>query len=127
LDLKNQPLGPPKNLGQLERFMETCLLFLLFQSPGHGYSLMQRLCEFGFNEDTHNTGALYNSLRKMEKAGLIESRWEESEQGPRKRVYTISQEGITSLDQWMEILQLKMRDVQKLITRYEESKPREPE
>lgn len=120
MDHIEQPLGPPKNLGQMERFMETCLLFLLQESFDYGYALMERLFEFGFKEEEISIGALYNTLRRMEKAGLTESTWEESEHGPRRRVYTITKKGTEDLRQWMQILQTKVNEVQKLVNRYEQ-------
>ncbi len=46
---------------------------MLQEKNSHGYKLMERLEEFGFEQI--NPGTLYRALRKMEKEGLCESTW----------------------------------------------------
>ena len=55
----------------------------------YGYSLRQDLDDCGFSV---NEGTLYPMLRRLEKDGLLESRWDVSESRPR-RYYKISEQG----------------------------------
>ena len=82
----------------MERFLEVCLLLLLFEEPGYGYGLIEQLEHFGFLQEELNVGSLYRVLRKMENEKLVISDWEESDQGPRKRTYEITNVGKNELD-----------------------------
>ena len=75
-------------------------LVLLRQWSSYGYELMDRAVEFGF--DAINPGTLYRTLRKMEKDGLCESKWETARGGPARRMYSITDAGGTYLDLWVQ-------------------------
>ena len=59
----------------------------------HGYDLAQAAALF--------SGTLYPLLMRLEKSGLLESRWEASPQPnrPRRHVYRITGEGIALADE----------------------------
>ena len=113
-----QALGPPANCAHMERFLETCLLFLVDEEPGHGYGLMDRLGEFGFPADSLNVGTLYRTLRRLEEEKLVFSDWEEGGQGPRRRVYTITLKGRENLAMWSEIIRGNKERIERLLSRY---------
>ena len=74
------------------------LLFLLGSdsSSGYGYDLRRELRLRGVALDP---AVLYRSLREMESRGLIASQWVHSEEGPRRRVYSITPAGEAELAQ----------------------------
>jgi len=106
---------------KMERFMEICLLLLLYEETGHGYRLMEQLSYFGFSEEQINVSTLYRTLRKMEKEGLVISIWEEGGQGPQKRTYSITDSGEKALENWIQVLKGRKARIEKLIEKYEES------
>jgi len=77
-------------------------LVVLQEQSYHGYELMERLSEFGFEEI--NPGTMYRTLRQMEKEGLCESAWEtsKSSRGPARRVYLVTEAGEAHLASWAE-------------------------
>lgn len=75
-------------------------LLILREQPSHGYELIERLDEFGFEQI--NTGTLYTTLRKMEREGLCKSEWETSTSGPACRVYSVTNDGEAYLASWAE-------------------------
>lgn len=75
-------------------------LVLLREEGSHGYELMERLEEFGFEEV--DAGTLYRTLRRMEKEGLCESEWETSGSGPARRTYWVTNAGEDYLAAWAE-------------------------
>lgn len=75
-------------------------LVILREEPSHGYELMERLEDFGFEQI--NSGTLYRTLRELEKQGLCKSRWEASTSGPASRVYSVTNEGEAYLSSWAE-------------------------
>lgn len=104
----------------MERFLEVCLLLLLYNEAGYGYGLIEQLEDFGFSKQELNVSTLYRTLRKMEKDELVSSLWEEGGQGPRRRVYVITETGRKHLDQWIKILKIRKARIEKLIEKYED-------
>lgn len=104
----------------MERFLEACLLLLLYDEAGYGYGLIEQLAYFVFPAETLNVSTLYRTLRKMEKDELVTSAWQSGGQGPKRRVYLITENGKKSLDDWVEILSERRKRIDKLIHCYNE-------
>lgn len=104
------------------RFIEACLLCLLKEEKSYGYSLMEKLTQFCFEEDSINISIIYRRLRNMENDNLIVSSWIESDQGPNKRMYEITEEGILELDNWIELLKDRKKRITSIIEKYESLK-----
>ncbi len=60
------------------------------QEEAYGYALRRRLADAGLEIDE---GTLYPLVRRLEEQGLLESCWGESDEGRKRRYYTISAEG----------------------------------
>lgn len=110
------------NAPNIKRFMEISLLLLLMQEESHGYTLAERLADFGFSKDELNIGTLYRTLRKMEKDSYVISKWQEGGQGPKKRVYQITDKGRNMLEQFIEMLKIRKKMIEKLIDDYDSLK-----
>ncbi len=83
--------------------LEPVLLLLLHRGPSHGYTLLERLKEFGL-EDL-NPSMVYRTLREMESKGCVTSTWEEEQtQGPPRRVYCLAETGNELLALWVQDL-----------------------
>jgi len=115
---KDQDLFCNGKSHKMERFLEVCLLLLLYDEVGYGYGLIEQLEDFGFSQEELNVSTLYRTLRKMEKENLVSSFWEEGGPGPRRRVYEITDRGKENLDQWVRILEIRKARIEKLIGRY---------
>jgi PadR family transcriptional regulator PadR len=71
----------------------------------HGYQLMEELEGRGFVQPRRlESGAVYTILRRMEKRGLLESRWERVETGPDRRVYRVTDTGVDALKAGLETM-----------------------
>ncbi len=113
--MKNKECNLKYNKG---RFIEACLLCLLKENKSYGYSLMENLSNFGFEKDEVNISIIYRRLRGMEEENLVISSWSESDQGPQKRVYEITDEGIRELDNWIDFLTSRKKRITKIINKY---------
>ncbi len=69
-------------------FLRACLLLLLRERPDHGYDLLARLGSLGLDQE--DPGAVYRTLRGMEREGLVRSGWGESCSGPARRTYVLT-------------------------------------
>jgi PadR family transcriptional regulator PadR len=68
---------------------ESALLLLLHREPAHGYTLLERLQEFGLGGIAPSV--IYRALRDMEARGWVASTWDEEQtQGPPRRIYRIT-------------------------------------
>jgi DNA-binding PadR family transcriptional regulator len=72
------------------------LLLLLVDAPSYGYVLRRELSARGLEIEP---GTLYRTLRELERGELITSQWMEPAAGPRARVYTLTAEGRSCLDE----------------------------
>ena len=81
---------------RMRQFLKPALLLLLQQSPAHGYTLLNRMAEFGL--DFLDPAVIYRTLRELETQGQVTSTWDDEEtQGPPRRVYTLTLAGQEAL------------------------------
>jgi PadR family transcriptional regulator PadR len=102
----------PKN------FLRPCLLLLLREEPAHGYDLLERIQSLGF--DGSDPGGLYRALRSLEKEKLVRSVWEPSENGPDRRTYEITRNGMEELHRNAKLISAGHDTVAGFLSRYEE-------
>lgn len=99
-------------------FLESCLLVLLHREPGYGYSLMNGLQDFGFQSEQMDISILYRALRELEAVGLVSGTWDEKSLGPQRRVYTITPQGESALEGWMQSLRQRRKEIESLEAAY---------
>ncbi|MFW5794262.1 MAG: helix-turn-helix transcriptional regulator [Bacillota bacterium] len=117
---RNKSVFCNNNGHKMERFLEVCLLMLLYDEKGYGYGFIEQLAYFGFSKEELNISTLYRTLRKMENEDLVSSFWDSGIQGPKRRVYEITKKGKQNLDEWVNVLELRKTRIEKLITKYKE-------
>jgi PadR family transcriptional regulator PadR len=69
----------------------------------YGYQIAKMLEESGPEIPMMKQGTLYPVLRSLEENGLLESTVEPSVSGPPRRYYTITKDGRSTLQEWLEI------------------------
>lgn len=112
-----------RDFGNIERFVEPCILLLLVQNPSHGYSLIEDLEKHcGGKVDIGN---LYRTLRRMEVDGWVKSDWDKNESGQDKRIYKITKEGVDFLKMAVSSLSQTDKTIRSLLERYKEAFPDE--
>ena len=100
--------------------MRACLLLFLAEAPAHGYDLLERIREFGFERDP---GTIYRALRAMEHEGLVQSVWEPSLVGPDRRRYELTEGGARGLDAWVRQLKLTRLLLARYLDRHDALRP----
>lgn len=73
------------------------VLAILGEGDSYGYAILQRVRELSGGALEWTDGMLYPVLHRLEKAGLIKSRWEKSESGRRRKYYSVTREGRAQL------------------------------
>ncbi len=83
------------------------ILSILMSGEGYGYQIIQQVKEISGGTLAWSDNMLYPVLRRMEKAGLLVSRWKISKAGRLRRYYRITEQGRAELDlerrQWMSV------------------------
>ncbi len=76
--------------------LDLLLLAALEGSPAHGYAVIERLRERSDGTFDFPEGTIYPALHRLEREGLLASRWMEN--APRRRrVYSLTRSGQTAL------------------------------
>lgn len=80
------------------------ILRILYENPTHGYQIMENLKKFTSNEYVPESGAIYTMLRRLERRGLLTSRWERKSSRADRRIYTITEGGKTFLKEGLQLV-----------------------
>jgi DNA-binding PadR family transcriptional regulator len=95
----------------LKGHLDLLLLAALQHQAAHGYAIAERL-----RRDTRGTfdlpeGTIYPALHRLERAGLLTSRWSEGDTR-RRRVYQVTRKGAKALarrrQEWLQFSQAIM-------------------
>ena len=81
---------------------EPLILALLAQGESYGYAIIQ---EIKTRSDGHlqwTDGMLYPVLHRMERKGLIKSRWVKIENGRKRKYYSVRKDGHRAMDKHHE-------------------------
>jgi DNA-binding PadR family transcriptional regulator len=90
----------------LDRLLQPTVLAVLSEGPRHGYALIERLSESPLLEGNKpNDTGVYRLLKILEEQRLVSHEVTESEQGPSKRVYKLTDLGRDCLAKWAETLE----------------------
>ena len=93
------------NSQMLKGILEGCILKLIEKEPMYGYDIITRLHEF--NLDMVSEGSIYPLLLKLQKSGYIKGTRIKSKQGPMRKYYSLTEEGLSYLkiykDNWDRI------------------------
>lgn len=113
----------------LTRFVQPIILFLLAESPDHGYELVQKISQTALWQDTlPDATGVYRVLRDMERRGLIcSSVSADSKAGMGKRVFAITDAGRACMANWAETLERYRRGIDQVIVRLHEALDHQPE
>ena len=90
----------------LPKLVQPLMLAVLTRGPLHGYAIAQRLADgegMRLGEPPDHS-SVYRLLRGMERRGLLTARLAESESGPARREYALTERGRACLARWSESL-----------------------
>jgi transcriptional regulator len=86
---------------------EALILSLLSKGESYGYAIIQEVRARSNDHLQWTDGMLYPVLHRMENNGWIKSRWAESENGRKRKYYSLKKDGKAALteqrDQWMKV------------------------
>jgi PadR family transcriptional regulator, regulatory protein PadR len=69
------------------------VLAILAEGDSYGYAILKRVRELSGGELEWTDGMLYPVLHRLERSGLVASRWEKTESGRRRKYYRVTETG----------------------------------
>lgn len=81
----------------LRGVLDLCVLGLLDSGESYGYELAQALGDAGLGQI--RGGTLYPVLLRLQRAGLVTTRWHGGDTGPARKYYRLSAAGRAALTQ----------------------------
>ena len=85
----------------LKGILEGCVLTIIAVGETYGYEIISVLADYGFKDI--QDGTLYPVLTRLEKRKLIICRIGKSPYGPKRKYFSISEEGSEYLEQFKRI------------------------
>ncbi|MBX2820352.1 MAG: PadR family transcriptional regulator [Rhodothermaceae bacterium] len=89
------------------------VLTILSEGDSYGYAIIQRVKTLTRERIKWTTSTLYPVLHGLENKGLLESYWQSSEGGPRRKYYRITAKGRNAMQtekqQWLDVHEALMQ------------------
>lgn len=78
--------------------LDMLILKALSLQPMHGYGIARRIEQISRGVFKVNPGSLLTALQRLERAGLLDAEWRQTENARRARYYTLTRAGRKQLD-----------------------------
>lgn len=92
-------------MGNLYRFAEPIVLLAIARlGEAHGYQIAHEAGGMAVTHAGLDSGIIYRTLRRLEGAGRVSSRWDTSGAGPARRVYVLTESGVQHIAEWAQVL-----------------------
>lgn len=78
---------------------EPLVLSLLARGESYGYAIIQEIKARSQNQMEWTDGMLYPVLHRLERKGLIKSRWAEAENGRKRKYYSLKKDGKLAMEE----------------------------
>jgi DNA-binding PadR family transcriptional regulator len=74
------------------------VLAILAEDESYGYAIIKRVSELSNGHLRWTDGMLYPVLHRLERNGLVASRWKDAETGRKRKYYRLTREGRVHLE-----------------------------
>lgn len=102
--------------GNLDRFIQPMILYILMEESSTGYRIIKRLGDFlMFKETRPDPTGVYRYLRVMEEKKLLEQFEEKEGDNKYKKKYRITEEGKGCLENWKVTLRDYAQSIGELV------------
>lgn len=97
----------------LKGILEGCLLAVISEEEVYGYEMTKKLENYGFNMVSE--GSIYPILMRMKKEELVITTTKESESGPKRKYYSITDKGREELKKFISTWHMVSISVNKIL------------
>ena len=95
-------MSPRPQTDALRGSLDLLILKTLSLAPMHGWGISQRVQQISKGVLEVNQGSLYPALQRLEKAGLVTSDWDTTDNNRRARYYRLTATGHRALGDELE-------------------------
>jgi transcriptional regulator len=88
-----------ENTDLIQGTLDMLILKTLSLEPMHGFGIARRIEQVSRNVFKVNPGSLLTAFQRMERAGLIDSEWRQTENARRAKFYSLTRAGRKQLAQ----------------------------
>ena len=88
----------PETTDVIQGTLDMLILKALSLEPMHGFGIARRIEQTSRGVFKVNPGSLLTAFQRLERAGLIDGAWRQTDKGRRARFYTVTPEGRRQLD-----------------------------
>lgn len=89
----------PSHPALLQGTLDMLVLATVARQPAHGYAIARTIERASGAALTIEEGSLYPALRRLSRSGALDAEWQTTPAGRRGKVYRISKEGRSRLEQ----------------------------
>ena len=86
------------NTDVIQGTLDMLILKTLSLAPLHGYGITKRIEQVSQDVFKVNPGSLLTSLRRLERAGLLDSTWQQTENSRKAKYYSLTRAGKRQLE-----------------------------
>ena len=88
-----------ENTDVIQGTMDLLILKTLSLAPQHGYGIARRIEQVSRGVFKVNAGSLLTALKRLERAGWLDSEWRQTENSRRAKFYSLTRAGRRQLEQ----------------------------
>lgn len=103
--------------GKPGRHAPAFILLILSLGPNHGLGILNKMDEIALGHRL-DTAVIYRVLKKLEEEAFIKSEWADSEAGPKKKVYNITEFGKKELSRYKGDIENVIKRLQSFLEIY---------
>lgn len=108
----------------LDRLLQPTVMAFLVEGPLHGYALIERLKDSPLMKgNAPDPTGIYRLLNTLEEQGIVSHKWNDSGEGPAKRLYKLTPSGKKCMDKWTDTLDGYQKDIGRLVRMMRKVKP----
>ena len=89
---------PDPNTDIIQGTLDMLILKTVSLQPLHGYGIARRIEDVSGNVFKVNPGSLLTALKRLERAGWLDSEWQRTENARRAKYYTLTRAGERRLE-----------------------------
>jgi len=86
------------NTDVIQGTLDMLILKTLSLEPMHGFGIARRIEQVSRGVFKVNAGSLLTAFQRLERAGLLDAEWRQTENGRRAKFYTLTKTGRKQLD-----------------------------
>lgn len=107
--------------GKKGRHAPAFILLILSMEPTHGLGILSKMDEIAPGHRL-DTAVIYRVLKKLELENDIEAEWQDSDAGPKKKVYHITDKGKDTLKSFKDDIERSVKRLEAFLDIYENQK-----